>query len=70
MQTIEIKVNDRYIDHLLTILKHLKEGMIEEIKVADEKGYKVWSADELNEIGKIGFVSESFVEDDEDYSRW
>jgi hypothetical protein len=32
--------------------------------------YRLWSEKELKEIGKIGFCSDSFEEDDEDYSKW
>ena len=32
--------------------------------------YKLWSEKELEEIGKIGFCSDSFEQDDEDYSKW
>ena len=70
MQTVEIKVEEQYIDNILIILKNLKEGMIKEIKVKDNKEFKDWSDKELEQIGKIGFVSKSFVEDSEDYSRW
>ncbi len=29
--------------------------------------YQLWSSNELEMIGKIGFSSKSFIEDDEDY---
>ena len=70
MQTLEIKVEEQYIDNILIILKNLKEGMIKEIKVKDSKEFEEWSNKELVQIGKIGFVSKSFVEDSEDYSKW
>ena len=70
MQTLEIKVEEQYIDNILTILKNLKEGMIKEIKVKDSKEFEEWNNKELEQIGKIGFVSKSFVEDSEDYSKW
>ena len=70
MQTVEIKVEEQYIDNILIILKNLKEGMIKKIKVKDNKEFEDWSDKELEQIGKIGFVSKSFVEDSEDYSRW
>ena len=70
MQTVEIKVEEQYIDNILTILKNLKEGMIKEIKVKESKKFEEWSDKELEQIGKIGFVSKSFVEDSEDYSQW
>ena len=70
MQIIEIKVEEQYIDNILTILKNLKEGMIKEIKVKDNKEFEDWSDKELEQIGKIGFVSKSFAKDSEDYSKW
>ncbi len=70
MQTLEIKVEEQYIDNILTILKNLKEGMIKEIKVKKSNEFEEWSNKELEQIGKIGFVSKSFVEDSEDYSKW
>lgn len=36
----------------------------------DKENYETWSEDELNQIGQIGFSSKSFVNDDEDYSKW
>ncbi len=70
MQILEIKVEEEYIDNILTILKNLKEGMIKEIKLKESKELEGWSAKELKQIGKIGFVSKSFIEDSEDYSQW
>ena len=32
--------------------------------------YNLWSEKELDKIGKIGFCSDSFEEDNEDYSKW
>lgn len=32
--------------------------------------YMSWDDKELNNIGKIGHNSKSFVDDDEDYSKW
>ena len=35
-----------------------------------ETNYELWNQEEINNIGIIGFNSKSFVEDDEDYSKW
>jgi antitoxin YefM len=32
--------------------------------------YMSWHPKELESIGKVGLHSKSFVEDDEDYSKW
>jgi len=29
-----------------------------------------WSEEELTNIGKMGFNSKSFVDDEEDYTKW
>ncbi len=70
MQTVEIKVDDQYIDKVLDTLKTLKEGIIKGVVVKEAKPFETWSEKELESIGKIGFVSKSFIEDDEDYSQW
>lgn len=36
MQTIQIQVEDRYVDTFLTLISNLKEGMIQNIQI-DEK---------------------------------
>ena len=35
-----------------------------------EINYELWNQEEINNIGKIGFNSNSFIEDDEDYTKW
>ena len=35
-----------------------------------EMNYELWNQEEINNIGKIGFSSKSFVNDDEDYLKW
>ena len=35
-----------------------------------ELNYDTWSRDEINNTGKMGLHSESFVDDSEDYSKW
>ena len=37
--------------------------------IKDEE-WDYWSDEELDNIGKIGFMSDSFEDDDEDYSKW
>ena len=36
----------------------------------DEKKYDFWNEKDLEEIEKIGLISSSFEEDNEDYSTW
>ena len=40
------------------------------LKKAFSYDYMTWYKKELENIGKIGFNSKSFVEDSEDYSQW
>ena len=40
------------------------------LKKAFSYDYMTWHKKELENIGKIGFHSESFVEDSEDYTKW
>jgi len=43
----------------------------EDIVTIEEKDlYKSWDESELLQVGKIGLNSKSFVDDDEDYSKW
>ncbi len=32
--------------------------------------YETWSQEEIKNIGKIGFISKSFADDNEDYTKW
>ena len=34
------------------------------------QNYEFWKDKEIENIGKIGFISSSFEEDSEDYSKW
>ena len=70
MQTVEICVEEQYIDTVLDTLKRLKKGIIKGVVVKEPESYEAWNNKELEAIGKIGFVSKSFVEDDEDYNQW
>ena len=40
------------------------------LKKLQSYDYTSWNTKELNSIGKIGLHSKSFVEDNEDYSKW
>jgi len=61
------------------VILHLPDGFAEneEVEVIvlskkniDETDWDFWRDDELANIGKIGLHSQSFAEDDEDYSAW
>ena len=40
------------------------------LKKIQSYDYMVWHKKELENIGKLGLHSQSFVEDSEDYSKW
>ena len=40
------------------------------LKKVQTDNYGMWSEQELQDIGKIGLQSQSFLKDDEDYSKW
>ena len=46
--------------------KNIYKVSIDELKVE----YEEYSCKESDSISKIGFISSSFVEDSEDYSKW
>jgi len=60
---------------LLELSRNLKveiNSLVEKFlseKVKDES-FSEWNESEINSIGKIGFHSTSFEDDNEDYSKW
>lgn len=76
MHTVQLKIEDNIYPHIMFFLKNLKlKGFeVKEIRETSNKSdtttYDVWSQQELKGIGKIGFDSNSFTEDSEDYSKW
>ena len=73
MHTITLNIQDNIYEHIMYLLKSLNP---KDIEIIDSKlleidsNFDVWTKDEINNIGKIGFNSKSFVEDSEDYSKW
>jgi len=77
MHSIRLDIQDSVFDKVIYFLQNLPkdEVSIVETKVIEEssiegKDWDYWSEEEIENIGKIGFVSASFEEDDEDYSKW
>ena len=68
MPTIVINVNEKKTESLIKLLKDFDKDV--EILEVTKDYYKEWDEKEIKNIGKIGFISESFIEDDEDYSKW
>jgi len=41
-----------------------------EVIILPKDECEFWSEDEIERVGEIGFVSNSFEDDGEDYSKW
>jgi len=75
VHTIELQVEDNIYQNIMFLLNNLK---LDGLKIREDKevissemmNYVDWSKKELENIGKIGFNSKSFAEDNEDYSKW
>ncbi len=48
--------------------KEFENMEVEIIILPKEKNYEFWKEKEINQIGKIGFISSSFEDHEEDYS--
>jgi len=72
MHTVILKINDKIYDHIMYFLNNLNHNDVEIVNAIPELelNYETWSQDEINNIGKMGLHSKSFVEDSEDYSKW
>jgi len=72
MHTVILKIQDNSYDHIMYLLNNINHEDIEIVTTpADlEFNYDTWSQDEINNTGKIGLHSKSFVADSEDYSKW
>ena len=76
MHTIKLNIQDSIYTQVMSMLKSLNPEDIEIIEdsqdLTDNKDldYGVWAENEIKNIGKIGLDSKSFVDDDEDYSKW
>ncbi|MDA3937884.1 MAG: hypothetical protein PF693_01065 [Spirochaetia bacterium] len=70
MHTVILKIQDNSYDHIMYLLNNLNNKDIEIVNSTAELdlNYETWSLDEINNTGKIGLHSKSFVEDSEDYS--
>jgi len=65
------KLENQFLEYAKQHKKSIEELVSEAIDFfVKNKNYKVWSDKEIEEIGKIGFISSSFEEDNEDYSKW
>ena len=41
-----------------------------EVIIMPKDEYEYWNEEESKNVGKMGFISSSFEEDNEDYSKW
>ena len=67
MQKIVLEVEDNVYDKVIFLLKALEKNGVKIDKI--EEDYNFWNEKEIKQIGKIGFNSKSF-DDNEDYSKW
>jgi hypothetical protein len=70
MHTLTLNIQDSLLDKVLDFLQNLPENKIHIIENRAIEDFDYWSEKEINDIGKIGFHSNSFEEDNEDYSKW
>lgn len=70
MLTLQIE-NQQFENIFKDVFDEQKDKLIEFIlEKISESGYSEWSETELKSVGKVGFHSSSFEDDDEDYSKW
>ena len=77
MHSLRLNIEDSVFDKVIYFLQNLPKNdveivesrIIEDLIVKEDK-WNCWSEEELDSIGKIGFLSTSFEDDDEDYSQW
>lgn len=77
MHTIRLNIEDSVFDKVIYFLQNLPKN---EVSIVENKfiqksfiegeDWDYWSDDEIANIGKIGLRSDSFEDDDEDYSKW
>ena len=76
MHTVRLNIQDNVYSHIMFLLKSLNSKDIEIINAestsntAKDINYENWTQEEIARVGKIGFSSQNFVEDEEDYSKW
>ena len=77
MHSLRLNIEDSVFDKVIYFLQNLpkNEVSIVETKIIEDiivknADWDYWNEEEINNIGKIGFISTSFEDDDEDYSQW
>jgi len=72
MHTVKLRIEDDIYQNIMFFLNNLNLKGLEVIenKTKVNNSYDTWNKDDLKQIGKIGFNSNSFVDDSEDYSKW
>ena len=67
MHTVTLNIQDNIYDHVMFLLKNLNHKdleIVEEKRVStSDIKYNDWNTMELDSVGKIGFNSKSFIED-------
>ena len=77
MKSIKLLIKDSVFDKVIYFLQNLPKDDVSIIEnktikepFVENENWDYWSKEEIDKIGKIGFVSDSFESDDEDYSKW
>jgi len=77
MKSIKLLIKDSVFDKVIYFLQNLPKDDVSIIEnktikepFVENENWDYWSEEEIDKIGKIGFVSNSFESDDEDYSKW
>ena len=71
MQRVILDIKDTMYEHLVFFINHIDKNEVKVIshKTIENNQLIPWSEEELESIGKIGFISDSFEEDKEDYTK-
>jgi len=76
MHTVKLKIQDNIYNHVMFLLQSLNPKDIEIVNSecsfsnTENINYGNWTQKEIEQIGKIGMSSKSFIDDNEDYSKW
>jgi len=77
MHSLRLNIEDSIFDKVIYFLQNLPKNDVEIVEnkiienvIIKNNDWDYWSEEEIDNIGKIGLMSNSFEDDDEDYSTW
>ncbi len=77
MHSLRLNIEDSVFDKVIYFLQNLPKNDVEIVEnkiienvIIKNNDWDYWSEEEIDNIGKIGLMSNSFEDDDEDYSTW